>query len=85
MVFDKIGLMLVIRFKKVGQKHKKTFRLIVTPKKSPPRGKPVEYLGWWNPHSKKGAFKTERIKYWATRGAQFSATAQRLLKKQGAV
>jgi small subunit ribosomal protein S16 len=75
--------MLVIRFKKVGRKHQKTFRLIVTEKKSPPRGKPIEYLGWWNPHLKKGAFKEERIRYWVSKGAKFSDTARSILAKQG--
>jgi small subunit ribosomal protein S16 len=75
--------MLVIRFKKVGKKNQKTFRLIVTEKKSAPRGKPIEYLGWWNPYLKRGAFKEERIKYWISHGAKLSDTAKSILAKQG--
>jgi len=60
-------------------------RLIVTPKNSPPRGKPIEYLGWWNPQLDKGEFKKERIAYWRSKGAQLSATAEKLLKKQKAI
>lgn len=75
--------MLVIRCKKVGRKHQKTFRLIVTEKKTPPRGKPIEYLGWWNPYLKKGALKEERIKYWVAHGAKVLETAKRILAKQG--
>jgi small subunit ribosomal protein S16 len=77
--------MLVIRFKKVGRKAQKTFRLIVTEKKTPPRGRPLEYLGWWNPHSKKGAFKQGRIKHWVSKGAQLSDTARAILAKHRAV
>lgn len=76
--------MLVIRFKKVGRKHQKSFRLIVTEKKSPPRGRPVEYLGWWDPAAKKGAFKRERIEHWISKGAKPSPAASRILKRAGA-
>ena len=75
--------MLSIRFKKIGRKHQKTFRLIVADKRNSPKvGDPVEYLGWWNPHSKSGAFKRERINHWASKGAKFSDAARRILEKQ---
>jgi small subunit ribosomal protein S16 len=77
--------MLVIRFKKVGRKAQKTFRLIVTEKKTAPRGRPLEYLGWWNPYSKKGAFKQDKIKHWVSKGAQLSDTARAILAKHRAV
>lgn len=75
--------MLVIRFKKIGRKHQKTFRLIVTERKSSPKiGDPVEQLGWWDPRFKKGAFKHDRINHWVSKGAQLSDSVRRVLVKQ---
>ncbi len=75
--------MLVIRFKKIGRKNQKTFRLILTEKRSAARGKPLEYLGWWNPYLKKGEFKEERIKYWVGQGAKILDTAKSILARNG--
>jgi small subunit ribosomal protein S16 len=75
--------MLVIRFKKIGRRNQKTLRLIVTEKKSPPRGRPLEYLGWWNPHLEKGEFNEARIRHWVAHGAKPLETVRRILAKQG--
>ena len=75
--------MLVVRFQKVGRRNQRSFRLIVTPKRAAPRGKPVEFLGSWNVRTKQLILKRDRILYWISQGAKPSPTAHNLLIKQG--
>lgn len=78
--------MLTIRLKRVGRKHQPGFRVIVTPLGlGGPKGKPVEYLGWTDPFSKKYELNRERISYWLSKGAKPSPTLQNLLIKDGLV
>jgi small subunit ribosomal protein S16 len=78
--------MLSIRFKRVGRKNQPSYRVIVTPKRAGgPKGRPVEYLGWFNPFSKNFALKKERVLYWLSQGAKPSNTLHNLLVKAGVV
>jgi small subunit ribosomal protein S16 len=75
---------LVIRFRKVGKNNRQSFRLVVTDKRNPRDGKYVEMLGWYNPFGEDGknlSFKTERIEFWLSKGAQISENVKSLLKK----
>lgn len=74
--------MLVIRFQKIGKKNQKTLRLVLQDKKWKLRGKVIKILGWWNPYLKKGNFDSDLIKFYLQNGAQISATAKSILKKQ---
>lgn len=71
--------MLAIKLAKTGKTNKKMFRLIVSEKCRDPYGDVLEILGSYNPHSKELATKTERIKYWLSKGAQMTATVNNLL------
>ncbi|MEW5805272.1 MAG: 30S ribosomal protein S16 [Patescibacteria group bacterium] len=78
--------MLSIRFKRIGKKNQPSYRVIVTPKKAGgPKGKPIEYLGWFNPFSKEFALKKERILYWLSQGAKTSDSLQNLLIRAGII
>lgn len=78
--------MLTIRLQRVGRKNQPSFRVIVTPKKlGGPAGKPVEYLGWFNPFSKAFELKKERISYWLAQGAKPTETLNNLLLKAGLI
>ena len=77
--------MLRIRFLRVGKKNSPSFRLVVTPKESPPKGKFLEILGFYNPRLKEMNLKKERIEYWISQGAQPSDTIHNLLIKEGII
>ncbi len=80
------GTMITIRFKRVGKKHQPSYRVIVTDKNlGGPKGKAIEYLGWYNPLSKKYSLKKERISYWLSQGAQTSDSLYNLLVKDGII
>ena len=71
--------MLAIKLSQTGKTNKKMFRLIISEKGRDPYGNVLEILGSYNPHSKELAVKTERIKYWLTKGAQMTNTVNNLL------
>jgi small subunit ribosomal protein S16 len=75
----------MIRLQTIGRRNQRSFRLIVTPKFSGPRGKPVEILGSWNPRLNQASLKKERISYWMARGAKSSPTAHNLFVKYGVI
>jgi len=71
--------MLAIKLSKTGKTNKKMFRVIISEKGRDPYGDALEILGSYNPHSKELAVKTERIKYWLSKGAQMTASVNNLL------
>jgi len=73
--------MLMIRLQRVGRKNFPSFRAVLTKKTSGAHGKAMEILGFYNPLTKKGSFKHERIEYWIKQGAGISQTLINLLKK----
>lgn len=77
--------MLKVRFLRVGKKNAPSFRLVLTDKDAPPRGRFLEILGFYNPYTKERAVKKERISYWISQGAQPSDTAHNFLVKAGVI
>jgi small subunit ribosomal protein S16 len=77
--------MLAIKLKRVGKKHQASFRIVVAEKRSKLRGRFVEDLGWYNPHTKKSEIAKERVDYWLKVGAQPTATVHNLFVKKGLV
>ena len=78
--------MLRIRLNRVGKKHQSTYRVVVLPQRSKPRGGKVnEDLGWWNPHTGAHQISGERATYWIKNGAQPSDTVHNLLVRAGIV
>lgn len=75
--------MLAIRFKGVGKKHQRSYRLVVGERRSKLHGKFVEDLGWYNPHTKEAGLNADRIKHWLNNGAQPSDTVHNLLITKG--
>ncbi len=71
--------MLSIKLKPIGKKHQRSFRIIVSEKRSKLQGKFLEDLGWYNPRTKEKYFKTERVKYYLERGAQPTVTVFNML------
>ena len=71
--------MLMIRLQRVGRRNQSSFRIILTPKRSGPKGKPIEFLGSWDPKLDRVNLKQERISYWISKGAKASPTVHNLL------
>ncbi len=76
--------MLSIRLSRVGKKHQPSYRLIVVDKRKDPWGAYLENLGIYNPLRKPKVveFKSERVKYWISKGAQPTETVWNLLVDQ---
>ncbi|MGC9048873.1 MAG: 30S ribosomal protein S16 [Patescibacteria group bacterium] len=74
--------MLTIKLARRGKKNQPFFRLIIQEKSKDPFGDFLEDLGYWNPRTKKGEFKKERILYWISKGAQMTDSVNNLLINQ---
>lgn len=75
-----------IRLSTIGKKHQKTYRIVVSHKKSRRNGKPLETLGIYNPQAKPRLVKVDekRLQYWIEKGAKKSDIINKILhlKKQ---
>lgn len=73
--------MLRIRLQRTGRRNLAHYRIVVAPNRAPVKGKFVERVGWYNPHSKEIGFQKDRILYWLNVGARPSNTVSKLLDK----
>jgi len=78
-------LAVTLRLTRVGSKKNPVYRIVAADSRSPRDGKFLEIVGRYNPQSEPSLIelKEERIKDWLSKGAQPSATVQRLLKAKG--
>ena len=75
--------MLKIRLQRVGKKNQALFRVVAMEHSDKAKGKYLELLGSYNPHTKKLIVNMERIKRWLEKGVQLSATINNLLVARG--
>ena len=77
--------MVRIRLKRVGRRHKPSYRLTAVDVRRSRDGKVLEELGYYDPAHKNPELrcnlKKDRIDYWLSVGAQPSDTVADLLKK----
>jgi small subunit ribosomal protein S16 len=73
--------MLAIKLRPVGKKKQISYRVVVMEKKSKLKGKFIEDLGWYNPHTNASSLKAERVQYWLKSGAQPTDTVHNVLIK----
>jgi len=77
--------MVRIRLKRMGRRHKASYRLVAVDVRRSRDGRVLEELGHYDPCNKNPAMrcspKMERIDYWLSVGAQPSETVAELLKK----
>ena len=67
--------MLKIRLQRIGRKNDPSFRAVLTDSKNSTKsGKFLEVVGTYNPKAGVTVFKTDRIKYWMSKGAKLSDT-----------
>ena len=75
--------MLKIRLQRIGRKNDPSFRAVLTDSKNSTKsGKFLEIVGTYNPKAGETNFKTERIQYWVSKGAQLSDTMHNFMVHQ---
>ena len=70
-----------IRFTRIGRKKLPFYRIIAVDSKVRRDGRPLEYLGWYDPLKKEANLNAPAIKKWLGVGAQPSDTVAALLKR----
>ena len=71
-----------IRLTRMGSKKKPTYRIVAVNSETRRDGRPLEFLGFYNPMVDPAEFKvdTEKVQKWLDRGAQPSDTVRSLIK-----
>lgn len=76
-----------LRLKRVGRRHRPSYRVAAVDSRSPRDGRMIEELGSYNPlasdPNQQVVLVRDRIEYWLSVGAQPSDTVRNLLKRQG--
>jgi small subunit ribosomal protein S16 len=73
-----------IRMTRMGSKKKPFYRIVALDSKTRRDGRPLEFLGYYNPMTEPAQVKLEdeRIAYWLEQGATPSNTVKSLLQKK---
>ena len=78
-----------LRLKRIGRRHRASYRLTAVDIRRPRDGKVLEELGMYDPMAAKPeqevVLKRDRIEYWLSVGAQPSDTVRRILEREGVV
>lgn len=74
--------MIAIRLSRIGKNRHATFRVVVADHARTVKGKAIEVLGSYDPHTDVATFAAERIKHWMSKGARVSPTVTNLLIDQ---
>ena len=74
-----------IRLKRLGQKKKPFYRVVVADSRSPRDGKFIEEIGYYNPLVEEKTVKvdSEKVQQWIKNGAKPTDTVDRLFKNNG--
>lgn len=73
--------MLSIRLKRIGQKHRPFYRLVVSDSRNRPGGRNVEEVGTYDPLPDPSAIQLQmdRVDYWLSRGARPSSQVEKII------
>ena len=74
-----------LRLTRVGSKKNPVYRIVAADSRSPRDGKFLQIVGRYNPQTDPSTIDLdeEKVRDWLSKGAQPSATVQRLLKAKG--
>lgn len=75
--------MVRIRLTRTGKKNYANYRLVITNNREKRESKVIEYVGYFNPHTKDLKLVDDRINYWLGVGAQPSDTVRGMLENGG--
>jgi len=73
--------MLKLRLTRTGRKKQPAYRLVIMEDSTRRDGRPVDFVGYYNPLTKESHFKVEKIQKWLNVGVQPTETVANLLKK----
>lgn len=73
-----------IRLTRTGCKKRSFFRIVAINSQTRRDGRPLEFLGYYNPHTNPAQVNIEmdKVQKWIGLGAQLSDTVNTLIKKQ---
>ena len=77
--------MVKIRLTRVGAKKRAFYRIIAIDERKPRDGRPLEFLGTYDPRPKpeQVRIETERVEAWVAKGAKLSPTVRSLMRRAG--
>jgi len=79
--------MVKIRLSRVGRKNHALWRVGVFDSRTRRDGRPIEYIGYYDPHKEtvedKFQVDKQRVEHWLSKGAQPSQTVASMIKKLG--
>lgn len=77
--------MLKIRLRRMGNRNRPYYRVVVSDSRRVPTSSAVEEVGHYDPTSDSGLqIDAERVEHWVSRGAQLSPSVKKLLRRQAA-
>ena len=76
--------MLKIRLRRMGNRNRPFYRIVVSDSRRTPKSSAVEEIGFYDPVKGPDEFKidVERVDHWTSQGAQLSPTVKRLVIRQ---
>ena len=75
--------MVKVRLKRQGAKKNAYYRIIAIDERTPRDGRPLEYLGSYDPNTapERVVLRSEAIDAWVSKGAQLSPTVKSLIRR----
>ena len=72
-----------LRLARMGNKKRAFFRIVASNSASRRDGRPLAFLGWYNPHTKPAEIKIdlEQVQTWLDKGAEATDTVRSLIKQ----
>ncbi len=77
--------MVKIRLTRTGRKNLASYRIVITNAREKRDSKFIEYIGFFNPHTKTIEINKERAQYWLSVGAQPTDRVKFMFIKEGLV
>jgi small subunit ribosomal protein S16 len=74
--------MLKIKLSQVGQRHGRSYRIVIAEARSKRDGQALEKIGSYNPKATAAqvVIDKKRLEYWVKNGAQMTDTVRRIIK-----
>ena len=73
--------MLKLRLTRIGRKKQPVYRLVIMEHTTRRDGRPIEFVGYYNPLTKESKFHVKKIQKWLNYGVQPTETVYQLLKR----
>ncbi len=75
--------MVKLRLVRLGSKKRAYYRIVAIDERKKRSGRPLEFLGTFDPHAKENALevKTDSVDAWLAKGAQMSPTVKSLVAR----